>query len=109
MEAHEVRKLLTNLKEAFSMNSVEPMAKLLVLVTMSFIWLLLESSSEFKCATSLMNNLIFTEKGAFAKDSQDEQASAVNNINLTLIDEEYLIRLFTNFNNSFIVIEYFDV
>ena len=56
-----------------------------------------------------MNNLIFTEKGAFAKDSQDEQASAVNNINLTLIDEEYLIRLFTNFNNSFIVIEYFDV
>ena len=56
-----------------------------------------------------MNNLIFTEKWAFSENCKNEEASAVNYINLTLIDEKYLIWLFTNFNHSFIVIEYFDV
>ena len=109
LEAHEVWKLFADLKEAFSVDSVEPMAKLFVIVTMSFIRLLLESCSEFKRAASLMNNLIFTEKRTFSKDCQDEQASAVNYINLTLVDEKYLIWLFLNSYHSLIVVEDLDV
>ena len=56
-----------------------------------------------------MDNLIFTEKRTFSKDCQDEQASAVDYINLTLVDEEYLIWLFLNSYHSFIVVEDLDV
>ena len=76
---------------------------------MSFIRLLLKSCSEFKRAASLMNNLIFTEERTFSKDCQDEQASAVNYINLTLVDEKYLIWLFLNSYHSLIIVEDLDV
>ena len=107
-----LRKTGTNLIKAFCANKVEPIAHLFVIVHATcpspHSWGRLVDP-EFESTGHVVQHLELAEKGARAKNGEDEHARAVDYIDLRFVDEVDCVGIFAGGDDSLEILETFHV